>query len=132
VTVSDLAAPWAPDLSAAMHTAAWLAREAGLEFVVAPVLTRAGQLVGSLDSRHALMLFPYLDAAPSRFEEPIKDGDRAAIIDLLATLHTVAPTGIQVPSRPLELASRQAIDRALASLDVPGRAVRTPSRAVIL
>jgi spectinomycin phosphotransferase len=119
VTVSDLAAPWVPDLSAAMHTAAWLASEAGPEFVVAPVPTRAGQVVGSLDSRHALTLFPYLDAAPSRFEDPIDDGDRAAIIDLLATLHTAAPTGIQVPSRPLELASREVIDQALASLDAP-------------
>jgi spectinomycin phosphotransferase len=119
VTVSDLAAPWVPDLPAAMQTAAWLAGEAGLEFVVAPVPTRAGQVVGSLDSRHALTLFSYLDAAPSRFEDPIDDGDRAAIIDLLARLHTAIPEGIQVPSRPPELASRQVIDQALASLDVP-------------
>jgi spectinomycin phosphotransferase len=119
VTVSDLAAPWVPDLPAAMQAAAWLARDAGLEFVVAPVPTRAGQVTGSLDSRHALTLFPYLDAAPSSFEDPIDDGERAAIIDLLATLHTVAPTGIQMPSRPLELAGRHTIDQALASLDVP-------------
>ena len=83
-----------------METASWLAREAGLEFVVAPVPTRDGQVVGSLDSRHALTLFPYIDAAPSRFDDPIDDGDRAAIIELLATLHTAIPQGIQVPSRP--------------------------------
>jgi spectinomycin phosphotransferase len=119
VTASDLAAPWVPDLQAAMQTAAWLAGEARLEFVVAPVPTREGLVVGSLNSRHALTLFPYLDAAPSHFDEPIDDGDRDAIIDLLAALHTAAPTGIQVSSRPLELASRQTIDQALASLDVP-------------
>ncbi len=119
VTVSDLAAPWVPDLPAAMRTATWLATEAGLEFVVAPVPTRAGQVVGPLDSRHALTLFPYLDAAPNRSEDPIDDGDRAAIIDMLATLHAATPEGIQVPSRPLELATRQAIDQALASLGVP-------------
>jgi spectinomycin phosphotransferase len=119
VTVSDLAAPWVPDLPAAMQTAAWLTTEAGLEFVVAPVPTRAGQVVGTLDSPHALTLFPYLDAAPSRFEDPIDDGDRAAIIDMLARLHTAVPKGIQVPSQPLQLASRQAIDQALASLAVP-------------
>jgi len=119
VTVSDLAAPWVPDLPAAMRIAAWLATEAGLEFVVAPVPTRAGQVVGSLDSRHALTLFPYLDAAPGRFGDPVDDRDRAAIIDMLATLHSATPVGIQVPSRPLELASRQAIDQALASLGVP-------------
>jgi spectinomycin phosphotransferase len=51
VTVSDLVTPWVPDLPAAMRTAAWLATRAGLEFVVAPVPTRAGQVVGSLDSQ---------------------------------------------------------------------------------
>jgi spectinomycin phosphotransferase len=119
VTVSDLAAPWVPDLPAAMQTAAWLATAAGLEFVVAPVPTRAGQVVGSLDSRHALTLFPFVDAAPSRFEDPIGDGDRAGIIDMLATLHAAIPKGIQVPSRALQLGSRQAIDQALASLGIP-------------
>jgi spectinomycin phosphotransferase len=119
VTVSDLAAPWVHDLPAAMQIAAWLATEAGLEFVVAPVPTRTGQVVGSLDNRHALTLFPYVDAAPGRFEDPICDGDRVAIIDMLARLHTATPQGIQVPRRPLELASRQTIDQALASLGVP-------------
>jgi spectinomycin phosphotransferase len=118
VTVSDLAAPWLPDLPAAMQTAAWLATEAGLEFVVAPVPTRAGQVVGALDSRYALTLFPYLDAAPSHFADRIDDGDRTAIIDMLARLHTATPQGIRVPSRPLELTSRQAIEQALASLGV--------------
>jgi spectinomycin phosphotransferase len=119
VTVSDLAAPWMPDLAAAMQTAAWLATAAGLEFVVAPVQTSAGQVVGSLDSRHALTLFPYVDAAPGRFEDPIDDRDRAALIDMLAMLHTASPEGIRVPSRPLELATRQTVDQALASLGVP-------------
>ena len=119
VTVSDLDTPWVPDLPAAMQTAAWLATEAGLDFVVAPVPTRAGQVVGSVDSRHALTLFPYLDAAPSHFEDPIDDRDRAVIIDMLARLHTAIPKGIQVPARPLEPTNRQAIDQALASLGVP-------------
>jgi spectinomycin phosphotransferase len=117
VTVSDLASPWVLDLPGAMQTAAWLATQAGLGFVVAPVSARAGQVVGSVDSRHALTLFPYLDAAPAgHFEDPIDDGDRAAIIDMLARMHTAVPHGIQVPTQPLKLANRQAIDQALASL----------------
>jgi spectinomycin phosphotransferase len=119
VTVSNLATPWVPDLPAAMQTAAWLAIHAGLGFVVAPVPTRAGPVVGSLDSRHALTLFPFLDATSGRYGDPVDDDDRAAIIDMLALLHTAIPTGIQVPSRPLQLASRQVIDQALASLGVP-------------
>jgi spectinomycin phosphotransferase len=119
VTVSDLASPWVPDLPTAMQTAAWLAIQAELAFVVAPVPARDGQVVGSVDTRHALTLFPYLDAAPSHFDDPVDDGDRAAIIDMLARLHAVTPAGIQVPTRPLELTNRQAIDQALASLGVP-------------
>jgi spectinomycin phosphotransferase len=119
VTVSDLATPWVPDLPAAMQTAAWLATQAGLDFVVAPMPTRAGQVVGSVDSRHAVTLFPYLDAAPSHFEDPIDDDDRAVIIDMLARLHTAIPQGIQVPTQALQLTNRQAIDQALASLGVP-------------
>jgi spectinomycin phosphotransferase len=116
VTVSDLAAAWLPDLPAAMQTAAWLATEAGLEFVVAPVPTTAGQVVGSLDSRYALTLFPHVDTVPGDFGDPIDDGDRPAVIDMLAMLHTAIPQDVRVPSRPLELASRQVIDQALASL----------------
>jgi spectinomycin phosphotransferase len=133
VTVSDLAAPWVPDLPAAMQTAAWLATEAGLEFVVAPVPARAGQVVGSLDSRYALTLFPYLDAAPTRFEDPVEDDDRAVIIDMLARLHAATPEGVQVPRRPLELAGRPAIDQALASLGAPwtGGPYAEPGRALL-
>jgi spectinomycin phosphotransferase len=133
VTVSDLAAPWVPDLSAAMQTAAWLAGEGGLEFVVAPVPTSEGLVVGSLNSRHALTLFPYLHAAPSHFEDAIDDGDRDAIIDMLAALHSAAPSGIQLPSRPLELANRQTVEQALASLDVPwdGGPYAEPGREIL-
>jgi spectinomycin phosphotransferase len=119
VTVSDLASPWVPDLPAAMQTAAWLATHAGLGFVVAPVPTRAGPVVGSVGSRHALMLFPYLDGVSGRFDDPIDDGDRPAIIDMLAGLHTAIPDGIQVPTRPVQLTNRQVIDQALASLGIP-------------
>lgn len=119
VTVSDLTASWVPDLPAAMQAAAWLANEARLEFVVAPVPTTAGHVVGSLDSQHALTLFPYLKAAPSNFGDPIDESDRTAVIELLARLHAAPSEGIRVPSRPLELASRHSIDDALASLDVP-------------
>jgi len=134
VTVSDLASPWVPDLPGAMRTAAWLATQAGLRFVVAPVPTRAGQVVGSMDSRHALTLFPYLDATPAgHFDDPIDDRDRAAIIDMLARMHTAVPKGIAVPAQPLQLASRQAIDQALASLGVrwTGGPYAEPGRAVL-
>ena len=117
VTVCDVAAPWLTDLSAAMQAAAWLAGEAGLEFVVGPVRTNAGRVLGALDRRYAVTLFPYLDGGSGHFGDPIDDGDRAALIDHLARLHTANPTGTEVPGRPPELASRHAIDQALGSLD---------------
>jgi spectinomycin phosphotransferase len=133
VTVSDLTAPWLLDLPAAMQTAAWLATEAGLEFVAAPVPTTQGQLVGTLDPQHALTLFPHLNAPPSHFEDPIDDAERPAIIDMLARLHTATPHGIQLPSRPLELPSRQTIEHSVATLDVPWNAgpYAEPARALL-
>jgi spectinomycin phosphotransferase len=38
---------------------------------------------------------------------------------MLASLHTAVPTGIQVPTQPLEPGTWQVIDQALASLGVP-------------
>jgi spectinomycin phosphotransferase len=114
VTVNDLAALWLTDLAAAMRTASWLATEAGLEFVVAPVPTAGGRIVGSLDTQRALTLFPYLDAPPSHFDDPI-DADRPALIDLLARLHTADARDIHVPGRSPEWSSCPAIERALAS-----------------
>jgi hypothetical protein len=70
-------------------------------------------VVGALDSRHALTLFPYLDAAPSHFDDPIDDGDREAIIDMLATLHTARPS-----------------NRPSPAWTSPGLVARTPSQAV--
>jgi spectinomycin phosphotransferase len=119
VTVSELNASWVPDLPTAMQSAAWLATEANLEFVVAPIPTTVGQVVAPLGAHHALTLFPYLDAAPANFDDPIDDTDRAELIDMLARLHTAPPSGIQLPGRPLDLSSRQSATDALASLDTP-------------
>ena len=133
VTVCDLTAPWLTDLSAAMESAAWLASQANLEFVVAPVPTNAGHVVGALDTRYALTLFPYLDGAPSSFGDPIDNADKATLIDHLATLHKADPTGIRLPTRPLELPSRKTIHQALTSLDAPwsGGPYAEPSRDLV-
>jgi spectinomycin phosphotransferase len=134
VTLCDLSAPWLTDLSAAMESSGRLAGEAGLEFVVAPVPTSVGQVVGALGTRYALTLFPYLDGVPSRFGDPIDNGDRATLIDHLARLHTVDPTSIRIASRPLELASRETVDQALTSLAVPwsGGPYAEPGRALLI
>jgi hypothetical protein len=76
VTVSDLATPWVPDLPAAMQTAAWLATQAGLEFVVAPVIRRRSRgragllaiaLVVSAVARSVPVIGPV--SAPASVEE---------------------------------------------------------------
>ena len=72
VTVSDLASPWVPDLPGAMQTAAWLATQAGLRFVVAPVPTRAGQVVGSVDS----LACPDAVSVPRRHVWSLRGPDR--------------------------------------------------------
>jgi len=80
---------------------------------VEPGTDRKAELTHSLDDRAGTA------DSPGRPVERGDDGDRAAIIDMLAALHTAIPKGIQVPARPLQLATRPAIDQALASLGIP-------------
>jgi spectinomycin phosphotransferase len=72
-------------------------------------------------------------AGPGFWEVPIDDADRPAIIELLARLHTASPNGVQVPSCPLELTSRPAIDDAIASLNAAwvGGPYSEPSRDLL-
>lgn len=94
VTVDDLtkrAAPLADDslrrLSAALSTARTL-RDAGLEFVIAPVRTRGGSIVQPLDSRYATAVYPHVDGERHEWSPFPSRRDRLAVLDRIAALHT--------------------------------------------
>lgn len=79
-------------LETAFGCAVSLRRDAGLEFVIAPLPTVSGTVVRRLSERYSLAACPYLTAC-----EPGRDGefaaaDRPAVVHLLTELHRAAPT----------------------------------------
>jgi spectinomycin phosphotransferase len=127
VTVADLtrggrgtgpAAEYA-DLRAAMETVIALAG-AGLEFAVAPVPTTDERALAPLGAEHAITVFPYLDGAGRDVAPEMPERDRLAVIDMLARLHSATPLALRTaPARPLDLASRPALEAALGELSQP-------------
>jgi spectinomycin phosphotransferase len=78
-------------LEQALSTAAALRDEAGLDFVVAPVAARGGEVVRRVDDRYAVSVFPFLDGRSHSFG-PFPDARlRSRALDMIAALHRSAP-----------------------------------------
>ncbi|MGP4110313.1 phosphotransferase [Streptomyces sp. 4N509B] len=134
----------------ALGVAAWLADEAGLDFVVAPVPTRDGAPLRPLGERHSVALYPFVEGEPGEFGDVVTAPRRAELVALLAELHHTtrrlpgggpggrAP-GPLVPVLdppvldPAVLAGRPALTAALAALDRPwsGGPYAEPARALL-
>jgi spectinomycin phosphotransferase len=107
-------------LRSAMETALALRRDAGLDFVVAPVPGVDGAAVRPAGAGHAVAVFPFLSGTPGRFGEALPAAERAARTDMLAALHRPAPAG--APVAAIGLARREDLDAALRNLGRPWRA----------
>jgi spectinomycin phosphotransferase len=100
VTVDDLdAKDWMGDtrgavfagLQRALGTAAALRYEMGLEFVVAPIPARDGELLHRLDWRYTASVFPFMAGHSYRFG-PFPDRRlRGRALDMIAALHQATP-----------------------------------------
>jgi spectinomycin phosphotransferase len=139
VTVDDLdAKAWLGDLRedrleglrAAFATAASL-RDAGLEFVVAPLSTHRGTQLELLDKRHTVALFPFLQGEAGEWG-PFDDEGRRGVVELLAVLHTATPPRT-VRSIGFALSGRAHLEDALRELDTEwsGGPFSEPTRAAI-
>jgi spectinomycin phosphotransferase len=122
VTVDDLAHKgWLGDsnddvlagLRSAFETAVRL-REAGLEFVVAPLRAGDGDVVQRVDERYTVAVFPFVDGVAGRFGAR-EEGERADVTAMLVELHRRTAT-VRSHARPvgLDLPGRDRIERALA------------------
>jgi hypothetical protein len=75
-------------LRRAFGTALALREEAGLDFVIAPLPTAAGQTVARVSERYSLVIHPYVTGtAAGEDGEFASAGDRKAVVDLLIQLH---------------------------------------------
>ena len=78
-------------LERALGTAAALRYEAGLEFVVAPIPARDGELLRRLEDRYAVAVFPFLAGRSHPFG-PYPDARlRGLALDMIAALHRFTP-----------------------------------------
>ncbi|MEU6429460.1 phosphotransferase [Microbispora sp. NPDC046973] len=94
-----------------------LRRDAGLDFVVAPIPTVTDAAVRRLSSRYALSVFPMVAGAAGHFGVHPPE-DRVEVIDLLAELHEATPFVADTASRAdLVLPGRGKLEEALRDLD---------------
>jgi spectinomycin phosphotransferase len=142
VTVDDLdRKPWLGDtrestfdgLRRAFDAAAAL-RDAGLEFVVAPIPTRAGETVRVLSPRLTIALFPFVDGRAGLYGEYETAEERAAVVRMLAELHDATPVVRGLARRAdLDLPGRRHLEAGLQGVNQPwaGGPLAEPARHVL-
>jgi spectinomycin phosphotransferase len=128
VTVDDLdRKPWFGNgrdtafegLTRAFGTAVAL-RDAGLEFVLAPIPTANGTAVRRIDARYSLAVFPYAEGVSSAFGEHETPEQRATVMERLARLHRETPAVASFAFAPgIDLPGRRGLDAGLRTLDRP-------------
>lgn len=80
------------DLRRAFFSAFALRRDAGLEFILAPVPAADGGILRVvLDGRFTVAVTPWIDAAPLGTHEFTSAADRLAVLELLGRLHAATP-----------------------------------------
>lgn len=99
-------------LRQAMETAAVLREREGLEFVVAPVRSRAGDPVVET-ARYAVTLFPWQPGEPGRFGDEQTPGERDQVLTLLADLHARTPPET-TPAVALDIPQRDRLEDLLS------------------
>jgi spectinomycin phosphotransferase len=126
VTVDDLdRKPWLGNsresafdgLLQAFGTAVAL-RDAGLTFVLAPILTRDGGAMRRIGARYSIALFPFVDGQAGRSGEYDTPGERAAVVRMLAHLHQATSAVDSVARRiDLDLPGRGHLEAGLQAVD---------------
>ena len=128
VSVDDLeadhqAGPHADASFAALERAfstATALREAGLEFVVAPLPDAEGSVLRRLTDRYAVRVEPFVEGESSRFGPYETAGERREIAALLGRLHAATGRVSAHPRREdFALPSRAVLVEALSDLDRP-------------
>ncbi|MFI1096947.1 phosphotransferase [Streptomyces sp. NPDC020917] len=116
-------------LDLAFRTALALRRDAGLDFVVAPLSSRGGAVVRPLGDRHAVAVFPLVEGEAGDFGVH-RPEDRPQVLDLLVRLHAA---GVEAPRAELVLPGRGALEDALSAVDRPwnGGPYSEPARLLL-
>jgi spectinomycin phosphotransferase len=140
VTVDDLdTKPWLGhrradtyDALAGAYGAAWALRHHdGLESIVAPLSTSAGDVLVRLDDGLTMAVFPFVKGRPGAWRDPLDGELRARLLRELARLHAATRArGAGLRRRLHDLPERDALVSALGDVDTPwaGTALAEPAR----
>jgi len=103
-------------LGRAYRTAVALPDKAGLQFVMAPIATRDGELLRRVDDRYTASVFPFL-AGRSHGSGPFADARlRGSVLDMICALHQSTPVVRDcAPRHVLRFAGREDMHAFLAS-----------------
>ena len=108
-------------LEQALESALSLRRDAGLDFVVAPLPATGGQVLCRLTSRYSLVVHPYLAGCQSGQDGEFETrADRHAVLAMLVRLHRAKAT--QPRADNLEIPGRAALLAAVRSTGEPWQA----------
>ena len=108
-------------LDQAFQSALSLRRDAGLDFIVAPLPDTGGQVLRRLTGRYSLVVHPYLTDCHSRQDGEFEtSADRQAVLALLARLHHAKAT--PPPADEFQVPGRAALAAAMGSTSEPWQA----------
>ena len=108
-------------LDQAFESAQSLSRDAGLDFVVAPLPASDGRVLRRLTDRYSLVVHPYLADCQSRQDGEFESSaDRDAVLAMLVRLHSAKAT--RPPAETFEVPGRAALLAAMRSTGEPWRA----------
>jgi spectinomycin phosphotransferase len=79
------------ELQRALRLARVLRDDARLEFVVAPLPTRGGEVLWPVGTRYALAVYPFLQGRTLPFGQPMPSTERQQLVDMLKRLHSATP-----------------------------------------
>lgn len=106
-------------LDAALSTA-FAVRKSGATFVVAPVPRVDGSVLGRIDDRYALAVYPYIEGAAHQFGEELAPGARMQVLDMVLALHACEDSARrQARVDPFTVPARDELMRALQDLSQP-------------
>jgi spectinomycin phosphotransferase len=105
-------------LDQAFKSALSLHRDAGLDFVVAPVPATGGRVLRRLSDRYSLVVHPYIADCQSGHDGEFETGaDRRAVVAMLIRLHSAKAT--RPPADTFEIPGRAALLAAMHSIGEP-------------
>jgi hypothetical protein len=105
-------------LGQAFESALSLRRDAGLEFVVAPLPATGGRVLRRLTDRYSLVVHPYLADTQSAQDGEFKtSADRHAVLAMLVRLHSAKAS--RPPADNFEIPGRAALLAAMHSTSEP-------------